>query len=300
MGNSDVGGGHGTHVAGIIGGTGQASGGEFHGAAPGATLYGVAAGTGLTVENGLDGLRWVLDNHDQVTPAIRVVNNSWGSGYRKADEGDALTGAMTKMQNELIADGVTVVFAAGNSGGTGSSPTTSVQCVNTTPGNVCVASYFDQNTGTRSGPVSSFSSRGKADDSTTAQNEADLATWPDLSAPGEEIISTCRVTLPVCWAHAGQVLDPPNSYAELSGTSMAAPHISGIVAQLYQVNPNLTPDKVEDILEDSAYKFAFDVPDKWDASYTADPFNTNDTSSFDKGHGLVDVVAAVKLAKQLR
>jgi serine protease AprX len=300
MENSDVGGGHGTHVAGIIGGTGEASGGDFHGAAPGATLYGVAAGTVLTVENALDGLRWVLDNHDQVAPAIRVVNNSWGSGYRKADEGDPLTGAMTKMQNELIADGVTVVFAAGNSGGTGSSPTTSVQCVNTTPGNVCVASYFDQNTGTRSGPVSSFSSRGKADDTTTAQNESDPATWPDLSAPGEEIISTCRFTLPVCWAHAGQVLDPPNSYSELSGTSMAAPHISGIVAQLYQVNPGLTPARVEDILEDSAYKFVFDVPDRFDASYTADPFNPNDTSSFDKGHGLVDVVSAVKLAKKLR
>ena len=81
---------------------------------------------------------------------------------------------------------------------------------------------------------------------------------------------------------------------------MAAPHISGIVAQLYQVNPGLTPARVEDILEDSAYKFAFDVPDAFDASYTADPFNPDDTSSFDKGHGIVDVVAAVRAAKRLR
>jgi serine protease AprX len=300
MENTDVGGGHGTHVSGIIAGTGEASGGTYHGAAPGATLYGIASGTVLTVENAMDGLRWVLDNHDQVDPAIRVVNNSWGSGHRKADENDALTGAMTKLQNALIADGVTVVFAAGNSGGSGSNPTTSVQCVNTTPGNVCVASTYDRDSGDRDGPVSSFSSRGKADRIGTAENEADPTTWPDISAPGQFIISTCRYTLPVCWAHAGQVVDPPNTYSELSGTSMAAPHISGIVAQVYQVRPNLTPARVEDVLEDSAYKFAFDPNDAFDGSYQADPFNPNDTSSFDKGHGIVDVVAAVKLARRTR
>jgi serine protease AprX len=300
MENTDVAGGHGTHVSGIIAGTGEASDGTYHGAAPGATLYGVASGTSLTVENALDGLRWVLDNHDAVSPAIRVVNNSWGSGYRKADESDPLTGALTKLQNALIADGVTVVFAAGNSGGTGANPTTSVQCVNTTPGNVCVASTYDRDAGDRNGPVSSFSSRGKADNSTTAANEADPTTWPDISAPGQFIVSTCRYTLPVCWAHAGQVVDPPNAYSELSGTSMAAPHISGIVAQLYQVNPTLTPARVEDILEDSAHKFAFDVSDAFDASYGADPFNPDDTSSFDKGHGIVDVVAAVRAARRNR
>jgi serine protease AprX len=133
-------GGHGTHVAGIVAGTGEASGGTYQGAAPGATLYGVGVGTTLVVENALDGLRWVLDNHDVVNPPIRVVNNSWGSGHRKADENDPLTGAVTKMQNLLIQEGVTVVFAAGNSGGNGSTATTSVQCVNQTQGNVCVAS----------------------------------------------------------------------------------------------------------------------------------------------------------------
>jgi serine protease AprX len=298
MENTDVAGGHGTHVSGIIAGTGQASGGTYHGAAPGASLYGLASGTVLTVENAMDGLRWVLENHDQVSPAIRVVNNSWGSGYRKADENDPLTGAMTKLQNAVIADGVTVVFAAGNSGGTGANPTTSVQCVNTTPGNVCVASTYDRDAGDRNGPVSSFSSRGKADNTTTPADEADPATWPDISAPGQFIVSTCRYTLPVCWAHAGQVGDPPNAYSELSGTSMAAPHISGIVAQLYQVKPGLTPAQVEDFLEDSAYKFSFDQADNFDASYSADPFNPDDASSFDKGHGIVDVVAAVRMVRR--
>ena len=279
MEDTDVGGGHGTHVAGTIAGTGEASGGTYHGAAPGATLYGVAAGTVLTVENALDGLRWVLDNHDQVNPPIRVVNNSWGSGHRKADENDPLTGAMTKMQNALIADGVTVVFAAGNAGGDGSAPRTSVQCVNLTAGNVCVASYYDQDTGTRDGTISSFSSRGKA---------GEPGTYPDLSAPGQFIISTCRYTQPVCWAHLGQETDPPNAYSELSGTSMAAPHVSGIIAQLFQANPTLTPAQVEDVLEDTAYEFVFGAP------YEPDPYNADGNTSFDKGHGLVDALAAVQ------
>jgi serine protease AprX len=300
MDNTDIAGGHGTHVSGIIAGTGEASGGTYHGAAPGAALYGIASGTSLTVENALDGLRWVLENHDKVDPPIRVVNNSWGSGYRKASERDQLTGALTKLQNALIADGVTVVFAAGNFDGDGSRPTTSVQCVNTTPGNVCVASTYDRDAGDRDGPLSSFSSRGKADDTTTQRNEADPTTWPDLSAPGQFIVSTCRYTLPVCWAHAGQVVDPPNAYSELSGTSMAAPHISGIVAQLYQVDPTLTPAQVEDILEDTAYKFVFDPQDEFDGSYGRDPFNPNDASSFDKGHGIVDVLEAVRLTLRRR
>ncbi|HEX2032453.1 MAG TPA: S8 family serine peptidase [Actinomycetota bacterium] len=274
-------GGHGTHVAGIAAGDGTASAARFHGAAPGATLYGVGVGTTLFVENALDGLRWVLENHDRVDPAIRVVNNSWGGGPGSGDENNILQGAISKMQNALIAEGVTVVFAAGNTGGNGSNQQTTAQCALPTPGNICVASYDDRNTGTRDGAVSSFSSRGRADTP---------ATWPDVSAPGSFIISTCRYTLPVCWVHAGQQLQPPNAYSQLSGTSMAAPHLAGIIAQLYQANPALTPAQVEDILEDTAYKFAAG------AEYERDPLNRDDASSFDKGHGLVDVLAAVHAA----
>ncbi|HEX2296219.1 MAG TPA: S8 family serine peptidase [Actinomycetota bacterium] len=276
------GGGHGTHVAGIVAGTGGASNGRYHGAAPGATIYGVSVGTTLLVENGLDGLAWVLENHDQVTPAIKVVNNSWGSGYRKyAANGDVLYSATWKLQEALIAEGVTVVFAAGNAGGNGNNPTTVAECVNPTPGLVCVANYDDQNTGTRAGTISSTSSRG---------SRTDVESWPDVSAPGTIITSTCRATLPVCHIHAGFVTNPPNLYASLSGTSMAAPHVAGIAAQLYQADPTLTPAEVENVLEDTAHKFA------WGSEYglLADPTNPDDTTSFEKGHGLVDALAAVQ------
>lgn len=267
-------GGHGTHVAGIVGGSGAASGGVNHGAAPGVSLYGVSAGTLISVHSGLEALEWVLDNHDQVTPAIRVVNNSWGSsGNGSANPGSALA----DMIDALVADGVTVVWAAGNDGGNGSAATTSPTCVQQTPGNICVAAYDDAGTGTRTGTIASFSSRG---------TDGNASTYPDIAAPGANIISTCRPYLPIC--ATGLSLDP--NYATLSGTSMAAPHIAGIVAQLYQANPNLTPAQVEDILEDTARPLsAAGTP-------ISDPANATNGTTFDAGHGLVNVEAAVQRA----
>lgn len=279
-------GGHGTHVAGIVAGTGEASGGRFHGAAPGASLYGVSIGTVVTVENAVDGMQWVLDNHDLVTPRIKVVNNSWGTGThaRYSTAPDHFHSAAWKMQEALVAAGITVVQAAGNTGGDGSAATTTPECVNPTPGVVCVANYYDRDAGVRDGNIDGSSSRGNSSPEL-------VDTWPDVAAPGTRIISTCRLTLPVCSTHLeqdGHVSDPPNNYARLTGTSMAAPHVAGIVAQLYQADPSLTPARVEDVLEDTAYKFM------WGTPYTpVDPTNPDDASSFEKGHGLVDARAAV-------
>jgi serine protease AprX len=279
-------GGHGTHVAGIVAGTGEASDGRFHGAAPGASLYGVSIGTVVTVENAVDGMQWVLDNHDEVTPNIKVVNNSWGTGThaRYSSAPDHFHSAAWKMQEALVAAGITVVQAAGNTGGDGTAATTTPECVNPTPGVVCVANYYDRDAGVRDGNIDGSSSRGSS-------SSDFVDTWPDVAAPGTRIISTCRLTLPVCSTHLeqdGHVDDPPNSYARLTGTSMAAPHVAGIVAQLYQADPSLTPARVEDVLEDTAYKFM------WGARYApVDPTNPDDASSFEKGHGLVDARAAV-------
>jgi serine protease AprX len=254
-------GGHGTHVAGTVNGTGAASGGTYHGAAPGATVHSVSAGALISLAFALDGLEWVLDNHDDVSPAIRVVNNSWGSSGEHDPDG-----ATTRMVNALVEEGVTVVFAAGNSGGDGSDVQTSPECTNPTPGVVCVAAADDLGEGTRDGGLASFSSRGQADRPET---------HPDLSAPGADIVSPCALQLPICLTGALGSPDPLY-YATLSGTSMAAPHVAGIAAQVLQVAPELTPAEVESILVDTAYDRGL--------------------PAFEDGAGHVDAVAAVQRA----
>ena len=74
------------------------------------------------------------------------------------------------------------------------------------------------------------------------------------------------------------------TFNTISGTSMAAPHIAGIVAQLFQADPSATPAEIEAALKGSAYQYASGA-----AYRTVGGYQT----SFDKGTGLVDVVAAV-------
>ena len=279
-------GGHGTHVAGIAGGGfGEtADGRKLHGAAPGVRLIGVSAGQALSMYGGYAGLNWVLEHHEDpcadggptstFCPPIRVVNNSWGpAGGGEYDP----NGVGAKLQDALVAAGVTVVWAAGNDGGDGSTNATNPPGQSPTPGVLSVANYDDGDTGTRDGGLDPTSSRAE---------RHRPATYPDISAPGATITSSCRPTLPVCYLHA-DTGDDSRLYYNIGGTSMAAPHIAGIVAQLLSADPTLTPGAIEDILEDTAHKFAAG------AAYEPDPRNADDTTSFDKGHGLVDVVEAV-------
>lgn len=276
-------GGHGTHVAGIVAGTGAASGGRFHGAAPGATLYGVSSGEFLTTGDVVDGMNWVLENHDVVSPAIRVVNNSWGTQYAEYRVNNTFHTAIWDMQEALVEAGVVVVQAAGNAGGgEGFGATATAECINPTPGIICVANYRDNDTGRRDQSIDGSSSRGRWDDPRS---------WPDVSAPGTHITAACRAHLPVC-AVANESADGGESYATLTGTSMAAPHVAGIVAQVLQANPALQPADVENLLEDTAHKFVWNSP----YGLFSDATNPDNSSSFEKGHGLVDVVAAVRVA----
>lgn len=277
--NTDDGGGHGTHVAGIVAGTGQASAGQYAGNARGASLYGFGTGAGLSVLTATSALMWILANHDKVNPPIRVVNNSYGSGG-DGDQRYDRNSTLAKLTTALVEAGVVMVWAAGNDGGNGSSDQTTPESKNPIPGSLSVANYDDKGLGNRNGTLDSSSSRGSA---------ADPSTWPDVTAPGANIMSTCRLTLPVCSAHLKPSRQYLNLYAELSGTSMAAPAVAGIVAQLIQADPSITPARIEQVLENTAFRFAFG------AAYQAgaDPTNTSTPSTFDKGHGLVDVLAAL-------
>jgi len=272
-------GGHGTHVNGIVAGNPVTVGDKkLQGAAPGAKLVSVSTGAALFIIGADAALNWVLENHEapcgagvpaSTCPPIKVTNNSYGpSGGGEFDP----QSATVKLQRALAAEGVVTVWANGNDGGDGTSNLSNPPGMDPTGGVISVASYFDQNTGTRDGVVSDFSSRGKA---------GDQSTYPDISAPGEDITSSCRLYLPIC--ATGLKPEGLGDYNTISGTSMAAPHIAGIVAQLFQDTPSASPAQIEDALKRTAYKFSDG------AAYESGPLGT---TSFDKGYGLVDVVAA--------
>ncbi len=285
--NTDLlsGGGHGMHVNGIVAGRDVtlSDGTKMHGAAPGASLVSISTGAVLFIIGADAALNWVLENHNapcgagvpaSTCPPIKVTSNSYGPTGGGAFDPNSAT---VKIQRELVKEGVVSVWANGNDGGDGSEDLSNPPGKDPTPGILSVASFFDQNTGTRNGTVSDFSSRGKA---------GEQSTYPDISAPGEDITSSCRIYLPIC----STGLDPKENgdYNTISGTSMATPHISGIVAQLFQANPGATPAQIEAALETTAYKYTNG------AAYEA---GTNGTTSFDKGHGLVDVVAAANAVR---
>lgn len=280
-------GGHGTHVTGIaIGNDVQTTGGPvIRGAAPGAKGVVISTGAAILILGADAALNWVLENHRapcgagvpaSTCPPIKVINNSYGPSGGGAFDPESVT---VKLQRQLVAEGVVVVWANGNDGGDGSANLSNPPGTDPTPGVISVASYNDQETGTRDGALSSFSSRGLATNS---------ATWPDISAPGENITSSCRLYLPICATglapQNGPGLLDIGTFNTISGTSMAAPHIAGIVAQLFQAKPSATPADIERALKSTAYKYG-------SGYQPAGPY----TSSFDKGTGLVDVVAAVNV-----
>jgi len=278
-------GGHGTHVTGIAIGTPYtlADGTQVGGSAPGAKGVVISTGAAILILGADAALNWVLENHNapcgagvpaSACPPIKVINNSYGPSGGGAFDPASVT---VKLQRQLVAEGVVVVWANGNDGGDGTKNLSNPPGQDPTPGVLSVASYNDQGTGTRDGALSSFSSRGLASDS---------ATWPDISAPGENIVSSCRLYLPICSTglapQNGPGLLDIGTYNTISGTSMAAPQIAGIVAQLFQAKPSATPADIERALKSTAHKYGTGYQPV--GSYT---------SSFDKGTGLVDVVAAV-------
>ncbi len=277
--NTDLGSGHGTHVAGIIAAdsTTDPSGGRL-GVAPDASLICYSIGEVLFTTAVVTAYDHMLDQPDLW--GIDVVNNSWGNSFRQFDPRDPVS-VVTKAVSDL---GVVVVFAAGNSGDEdvemGLNPFSEAPWV------ISVAA------GTLDHHRGSFSSNGlRFDNSLPTQiGGGGHTVWlgdrtgtyhPDVTAPGVSISSTCDT--------AGNPLVigpcPPPSYGNesASGTSMASPHVAGAAAVLLQANPNLTPAQILSALEATA------TPVKA-ADGSALPF-------WQIGYGYVDLNAAVNLVR---
>jgi serine protease AprX len=271
-------GGHGSFVAGIAAGNELTltDGTRVGGAAPGARLVVISAS--VTLIGVTNAMSWVLQHHlapcgpgvsASTCPPIRVVNNSWG----------ASDPTIISLQDQLAANGVVTVWANGNQGGDGSVDNSNPAGEDPTPGILSIASYDDLGVATTDGRVSPTSSRGAA---------ARPGTWPDISAPGVNLVSSCRPAHLICvllgtGSHNGPGPNDTATFNTMSGTSWSAGEISGIVAQLFQANPSATTGAVENALKSTAHKYADGA-----AYQQVGPY----TSSFDKGTGLADAYAA--------
>lgn len=244
--NTDWGSGHGTHCAGIIGGTGAKSNGLYRGVAPGASLVGYGSGAVLLILDAVGGLDYAATNQFSYRDPIRVTSNSWGSSG-KFDPTDPVSISTY----ELYKRGIVSVFAAGNDGPGEDTHNPYAQA----PWVISVGASE------KDGVLTGFSSRGKRGEmGSFIMPDGKQWTYfnePTIVAPGVDIISTRTLTgaLPPLEAqHDADTLAPAYLpfYTHMSGTSMATPHVAGIVALMLEANPNLTPAQVKDILERTA------------------------------------------------
>lgn len=274
--------GHGTHVAGVINGSGSASSDKlsfrtFKGLAPGAQLISIRAlypdGTGYTSDI-ISGIDWAIRYKTNYN--IRVLNLSLGHPVYESYRDDPMCRAVRKAYD----NGILVVVAAGNDGGVGSGFGTI-----TSPGNepsaVTVGAMDDANTVTTTDDVLAwYSSKGPS--------LIDYVVKPDLVAPGTWIVSLRAAGSYLDTAYHALALkvgeyknDAANAakdgaYYVLSGTSMAAPMVSATAALMVQKDPSLNPGTVKARLMKSAVK--------------------DDRIVFETGAGYLDVDAAQKAA----
>ena len=220
--NSDTSSGHGTHVGGTIAGNGDASSGRRAGVAKGGQLVALGTGDGASIFAAEQGLEWTYAHSvpGQNPYHIRVVSNSWGT------DGDYdPNGVIAQLTDRLTYEnGVAVIFAASNSGGSGAECSGGLRTnvYANTPSAISVAALTHDGTA-----VTSFSSRG-------CMNQQH--TWPDVGAPGRDIWAT---------APRGTAIDASTRaqgdlyYMSISGTSMATPHVGGMAGLLLDAAPSL-------------------------------------------------------------
>ena len=245
--------GHGTLVAGVIAGNGHNSADKkYAGLAPQAKVLSLRVldsnGQGVT-SDAIAAMDWLAQYGQYFN--VKVANLSIGKAVEESAENDPLVLAVEAVWDQ----GITVIVAAGNHGRDGNFTITS-------PGNsqkvITVGSLTDNGTADTSDDyVSTYSSRGPS------LNDHFLK--PDLIAPGNKVVSTVpsnaglKNVLPAN-SKACDVQNCVGEYFEMSGTSMAAPLVSGAVLKMYEKYGNkMTPDTAKARLMRTARKIDVDA-----------------------------------------
>ena len=292
--------GHGTHVAGLVGGDGARSSGSnsiylIRGIAPNVKLINLRVldnnGNG-TDSNVIAAIQAAIKLKSQYN--IRVINLSLGRPISVSYVNDPLCQAVAQAWNA----GIIVVVAAGNNGRDNSEGTNGYATIGA-PGNSPSAITV--------GAMNTMGTPSRADDKITSYSSKgptllDHVVKPDLVAPGNRIISVEAYTgaylvtnypqsdVPQ-WLYLAGGGNATNWYYQMSGTSMATPMVSGAAALLVQKNPNLTPDQVKAILMKTASKFS------QTSSVATDPMTgisyTDYYDIFTVGAGYLDIPAAL-------
>jgi serine protease AprX len=239
--------GHGTHVAGIITGSGSAAAGvtsEYTGGiAPGAQLVNVKVlgddGVGMTSDV-IAGIDWVIAN--KALYHIRIINLSLGHVVTEPSLTDPLCQAVERAYEA----GLIVVAAAGNAG----------KLADGTPVLGGIASPGNSPFALTVGTINTWGTVSRADDtvatySSRGPTRYDMAVKPDLAAPGNKIISLEATNSYLAAAYPTEHIAGTgnNAYYRMSGTSMSTPMVSGGAALLLQASPGLTPAQVKFLLQ---------------------------------------------------
>ena len=298
---------HGTACIGMSSATGieaDGSQGEFYGSAPDSTLVDVRIGTDAGAgpfenyvleqefyESAMNGIQWIIDNKDtawagvdESLHGIDIISLSWGITSHEGGGSDG-SDMHSMILDVAMEEGIVVSVAAGNDGpdndglsGMGSSDLS-----------ITVGATDDGNTITRDDDtIASYSSRGPRRDNGDGNPLNELK--PEVTAPGTNIIQAegC-VTSGGCNNLLGGDASSNTYTSRGSGTSYAAPAVSGILALMIEANPNLTAFEMKEILKFTAERKGEPTQPE------VDPFWNRDF-----GWGLVDAYEAVKLSIKLR
>jgi subtilisin family serine protease len=284
--------GHGTHVAGAIGGDGSSyffAGRDFAGMAPGANLINFK----VLDEKGRGYVSSVVAAIDQAISIrtlynIRVLNLSLAAPPIDSYVNDPLCQAVARATKA----GMVVVAAAGNFGKDqiGNKVYGGITSPGISPAAITVGATNSFGTDVRSDDtIAPYSSRGPtmshSVDPLTGAVAYDFLAKPDLVAPGCRLVSLERYqnylvsTYPVLHVDTGGASNKAR-YMTLSGSSMSTGVVSGAVALMLQANPGLTPNMVKAIL-----------------MYSAQIMNGPDL--FEQGAGMLNVDGAVRLARSI-